>query len=49
MLVDESFPKDLRILETCVAVNNNLCRILVSMLKSPAIFDETFKVARVPF
>ena len=40
MLVDESFAKDLRILETCVAVK---------MLKSPAIFDERFKVARVHF
>ena len=41
--------KSLRILETCVLVNNNLCGNLVSSLELPTTFDESFEVASVPF
>ena len=36
-------------LETCVLVNNNLCGKLLSSLKPPTTFDESFKVIPVPF
>ena len=44
ILADELFAKALRNIETCVLVNNNLCRKLVSSLESPIIFDKNFKV-----
>ena len=43
-IYDESFAKALRIFETCVLVNNNLCGKLVSSLESTTTFDEGFKV-----
>ena len=49
ILADKSFSKVLQSLETCVSVNNNLCRKLVSSLESPATFDGRFKVTAVPF
>ena len=39
----------LRIFETCLSVNNKLCRKLVSSLEFPVKFDERFKVTSVPF
>ena len=48
LLADEPFAKALRILETCVSVNNNLCEKL-SSLESPTTFDESFQVTWVPF
>ena len=44
MLADEPFAKALRIFETCVSVNNNLCQKLVLSLESPIKFDESFKI-----
>ena len=49
ILVEELFARTLRIFETCVLVNNNLCRKFFSSLKSPVTFDEIFKVTSVPF
>ena len=49
ILADEPFAKALRIFETCVSVNNNLCRKLVSSLESLSAFDERFKVTLVSF
>ena len=49
ILVDEPFAKALRSLETCVLVNNNVCEKLISSLESSTTFDESFKVASVPF
>ena len=49
ILADELFRKVLRSLQTCVLVNNNLCRKLVSSLESSTIFDESFKVTWVSF
>ena len=46
VLADEPFVKALRIFETCVSVDNNLCRKLVCKL--PIKFDERFKVSSVP-
>ena len=40
ILSDEPFAKDLRIFETCVSVNNNLCGKLVSSLEVRIKFDE---------
>ena len=48
ILADKPFAKVLQSLETCVLVNNNLCRKLFSLLESPTIFDKIFKVASVP-
>ena len=45
----EPFAKTLRIFETCVLVNNNLCGKLTSLLSLPTTSDESFKVASVPF
>ena len=39
--------KALRSLETCVLVNNKLCRKVFSSLESPTTFDEIFKVTLV--
>ena len=44
ILADEQFAKALRGFETCVTVNNNLCRKLVSSLELPITFDEKSKV-----
>ena len=41
--------KALQTLRSCLSVNNNLCRKLVSLLESPMTFDERFNVASVPF
>ena len=49
ILADEPFAKALGNLETCVLVNNNLYRKLVSSLESPTTSDESFKVTSVPF
>ena len=49
ILADESFPKALRIFETCVLVNNNLCRKLFSSLESPTTFNERLKLLRSHF
>ena len=49
ILSDEPFAKALRILETCVLVNINLCGKLVLSLESPTTLDERFKVTSVPF
>ena len=46
---DEPFAKALRSFETCVLVNNNLCRKLFSSLESGTTFDEIFKITSVPF
>ena len=43
ILANEPFAKALRLLGTCVLVNNNLCEKLVT------IFDERFKFPWVPF
>ena len=49
ILADEPFPKALRIFETCVLVNNNLCRKLFSSLESPTTFNERLKLLRFHF
>ena len=49
ILADELFVKALGIFETCVLVNNNLCRKLISPFWFPIKFDERFKVTSVPF
>ena len=49
MLADEPFAKILQSLETCVSVNNNLCRKLVSSWKLPTTTGEWFKVTSVSF
>ena len=49
ILADETFAKALRIFETCVFVNNDLCGKLVSSLALATKFDERFKVTSVPF
>ena len=41
--------KALRIFETCLSVNNNLCGILVSLLEFSIKFDERFKFTSVSF
>ena len=40
ILADGPFAKALQIFETCVSVNNILCRKLVSSSKFPIKFDE---------
>ena len=40
ILAKELFAKALQSLETCVLVNNNLCRKLFSSVASPTTFDE---------
>ena len=49
ILAKELFAKALRSFETCVLVNNKLCRKLFSSLKSPLTFDEIFKATSVFF
>ena len=49
VLAKELFGKALGSLKTCVLVNNNLCRKLLSTLELPTTFDESFKVTSVPF
>ena len=46
-LADEPLAKALRISETCVLVNYNLCGKLVSSLEFSIKFDERFKVISV--
>ena len=41
-LFDEALPNPFQILQTCVSVNNNLCRKLVSSMKLPIIFDKRY-------
>ena len=48
-IADEPFAKALRISETCVSVNNNLYRKLVSQLEIPIKSNERFKATSVPF
>ena len=48
-MADEPFSKDLPSLETCVLVNNNLSEKLVSLLESPTVFDERFKLLQYHF
>ena len=60
VLANEAFEKGLRSFETCVLVNNNLHGLfslfsllvlleLFSLLESPTVFNERFKVTSVPF
>ena len=49
ILADESYANALQRLDTCVSVNNDLCRKLVLSLESPITFDKGFKVASIPF
>ena len=49
ILADKPFAKALRIFETCVSVNLNLCRKLVSSLKFQIKFVKTFKVPSIHF
>ena len=49
ILADEPFAKALRIFETCVLVNNNLCKKLVSSLELQIKFDERFEFTSAPF
>ena len=49
ILADEPFAKALQIFETCVSVNNILCRKLVSSSEFLTKFDERFRVTSVPF
>ena len=49
MLADEPFANILRIFETFVLVNNNLCGKLVLLLELPIKFYEIFKFTSVPF
>ena len=44
ILADKPFAKALRIFETCVSVNLNLCRKLVSLLEFQIKFDKTLQV-----
>ena len=46
---EELFAKALQSFETCVLVNRNLCRKLLSLLVSPTTFAESFKVNSVHF
>ena len=49
MLAEKLFLKALRSFETCVLVNNNLCRKLFLSLRSSAIFGQIFKATSIPF
>ena len=48
-LVDDLLAKALRRFATCVSVNNNLCKKLVSELRLPIIFDDNLKTDSVFF
>ena len=47
-LVDKPFTKALKIFETCILVNNNLCGKIISLLDLPTTFDERFEFTSVP-
>ena len=49
ILAEELFAKALRSFQTCVLVNNKLCKKLFSSLEPPTIFEEIFKITLVPF
>ena len=49
ILAIEPFVKSLRMFETCVLVNNNFYRKLISSLELQIKIDEWFKVTSVPF
>ena len=49
ILANEPFAKALPFLENCIFVNYNLWGKLVSVLESPATFDERFDVTKIPF
>ena len=49
MLVDEPFDKVIRVIETSVSINNNLCGKLISSLEFPIKFEKRFKFTSVPF
>ena len=49
ILAEELFTKALQSFETCVLVNNKLCRKLFSSLKSSLTFDEIVKATSVFF
>ena len=48
MLPEKPNAKGLRSFETCVLIDNSLCRKLFSSLESVTTFDEIFKVTLVP-
>ena len=43
-----SYSKGLRCPESCISINNNLCRKSVALLELPIKFDERFKFISVP-
>ena len=49
ILTDELFAKVLQRSATCLLVNNNLCRKLISSLEFPNIFDDDLKTTSVSF
>ena len=49
VLADEPFAKGLRIFETCVSVDNNLCENLVLSLEFPIRFEERYKLLQFNF
>ena len=49
ILVVEPFAQSLRVSQTFVLVNNDLCGKLASVLESSMIFEEISKVTSVPF
>ena len=49
ILADEPFGKALRMFETCVSVNNDLCGKLISSFEFPIKFDKRCKITSVPF
>ena len=49
ILARKLFTKVLQSLETCLLVNNYLCKKLFSSLKSQTTFDENFEITSVPF
>ena len=49
IFAEELFTKALGSLETCVLINNSLCRKILSSLESPTTFEGSFKVTSAPF
>ena len=49
VLAGEAFSKALRILQTCVLVNNNLCEKSLLSLELPTKFEVRFRVNSGPF
>ena len=49
LLADNPFAKGLRIFETCVSVDNNLCENLVLSLEFPIRIDERYKLFQFNF